>query len=217
MKTALWKILAFIVSRRPIAYWLIRRSMATPYFHLTGYMERYWLFNPYAGNSARGAQVASDRKRHRARWPWLPSVRIHHILRADTADHPHDHPWNARTILLDGGYFERRHAGAPRIMRRGDTARIRHGDFHHIEHVTPGGVWTLFFTWGYQGGWGFLVDGVKVPWRVYEAWNRAPQVAPRPPCDHPEFNRLGVTDGSSWCCTCGKQLTGPGNTEVVAS
>lgn len=166
----LWRLIAFIVSRRPIARWLIWRAQCTPYFHLTGYMNRWWLFNPYAGSSSNEATAAGDRARHSARrWSWLPSIRVHHILRADTADHPHDHPWDARTIILEGGYFERRHAGAPRIMRRGDTAPIRHGDFHHIEHVSPGGVWTLFITWDYQGSWGFLVNGVKVPWRVYEA------------------------------------------------
>lgn len=170
MKTALWKILAFIVSRRPIARRLISRAQRTPYFHLTGYMERYWLFNRYDGRSSAEAEASSDRQRHSARrWPWLPSVRIHRILRADNADHPHDHPWDARTIILDGGYVERRHHASPRIMRRCDTAPIRHGDYHHIEHVTPGGVWTLFITWDYQGSWGFLVNGKKVPWRVYEA------------------------------------------------
>lgn len=166
----LWRLVAFIVSRRPIAEWLIMRSLRTPYFHLTGYMERWWLFNRYDGNSAAQATAAGDGDRHRSRrWRWLPSVRIHHILRADTADHPHDHPWNARTIILKGGYVERRHGGSPRIMRAGDTAPILYGHFHHIEHVTDGGVWTLFITWDYQGTWGFLVNGVKVPWREYEA------------------------------------------------
>lgn len=217
----LWRLIAFIVSRRPIARWLIWRAQCTPYFHLTGYMHRWWLFNPYAGSSSNEATAAGDRARHSARrWSWLPSIRVHHILRADTADHPHDHPWDARTIILEGGYFERRHAGAPRIMRRGDTAAIRHGDFHHIEHVSPGGVWTLFITWDYQGSWGFLVNGVKVPWRVYEAEHQRHEAAPRhgvtaqharpvvalATCKHPDDERITVMSGSSWCGECGTRV-----------
>jgi hypothetical protein len=30
-----------------------------------------------------------------------------------------------------------------------------------------GGATTLFITGKYRGTWGFLVDGVKVPWREY--------------------------------------------------
>lgn len=166
----LWRIVALVVSRTPIAEWLIMRSLRTPYFHLTGYMERYWLFNRYDGASAEQATSTDDSARHRARrWPWLPSVRIHHILRADNAEHPHDHPWDARTIILKGGYVERRTDGSTRLMGPGGTARIRYGEYHHIEHVTAGGVWTLFITWDYQGTWGFLVNGRKVPWREYEA------------------------------------------------
>jgi hypothetical protein len=36
-----------------------------------------------------------------------------------------------------------------------------------ISYIAEGGAWTLFFTWRYQGTWGFLVDGAKVPWRKY--------------------------------------------------
>lgn len=167
----IWKIVAFIVSRRPVADWLIRRAQRTPYFHLPGYMSRWWLFNPYGGGSQGEADQADDSARHRRRWPWLPSVRIHHILREDLADHPHDHPWDARTIILKGCYLERRLSPQPRLIRRdpGDTARIEHDEFHHIAAVPKGGVWTLFITWDYRGSWGFLVDGKKVPWREYEA------------------------------------------------
>lgn len=40
-----WRILALIVSRRLIANHISKRAQRTPYFHLTGYMNRWWLFN----------------------------------------------------------------------------------------------------------------------------------------------------------------------------
>lgn len=166
----LWRIFAWVVSRPRIANWLIQRAMRTPYTHLPGYMNRFWLFNPYEKRS--GQEVTPIR--------WLPSVRVHHILRRDNDRHKHDHPWDARTVILknyyvedritdygvtaDGQFYER----TSRSTRfPGDTAPILFGDYHSVAEVPEGGVWTLFITFGYQGTWGFLVDGVKVPWREY--------------------------------------------------
>ncbi len=168
----LWHAAAFVLSRRPIADWLIRRAQHTPYFNLAGYMDRDWLFNGYSSDQSLPPGERSRTKR----WPRLPSIRVHHILREDLADHPHDHPWNARTIILLGSYIECRWYRASaswfrlrHVRQPGDTARIRFGDFHHIEQVSEGGVWTLFVTFNYCGDWGFLVDGVKVNHREYEA------------------------------------------------
>jgi hypothetical protein len=112
------------------------------------------------------------RRRYRTGWrAKLPSVRIHHIRRADSDRHLHDHPWNARTIVLRGT----KRSGPPAIA----TGRARctgaaaatpaalFRQFHRISYVPPEGVWTLFITWPKKGTWGFLVDGVKVPWRKY--------------------------------------------------
>lgn len=169
MKEYLWKLLAYIVSRKPVADWLIRRSWRTPYIEIPDYMERWWLFNRYS-------EIGSFDRVER-RFPKLPSIRIHHILRADVADHLHDHPWNARTIILKGWYEEVKETGSKFFYQQhrreaGDTAPINFGEYHHIKEVSPGGVWTLFFTWEYKGMWGFLVDGKKMPWREYEASGR---------------------------------------------
>lgn len=166
-----WKSLAWIVSRPAIANWLIQRAMKTPYTHLPGYMNRYWLFNAY--DKKNGIEVTPI--------SWLPSVRIHHILRRDEDRHLHDHPWDARTIILNGEYVEKRllgYFGPPErplngLFRRmpGDTAAVRFGEYHAITEVSEGGVWTMFITFGYRGTWGFLVAGKKVPWREYMAQN----------------------------------------------
>lgn len=162
MNNLFWRTIASIASRPSVTAWLIRRAQRTPYTHIMSpdgsetYMGRWWLFNAYPASGAA----------KRKGWGWLPSVRIHHIMRADEDRHHHDHPWNARTIILDGGYLEDR-ADARFSRLPGDTVTLKFGEYHRIIEVSQGGVWTLFITWKYRGVWGFNVDGVKVPWRKY--------------------------------------------------
>lgn len=170
-----WRVVARIVSQPRIADWLIQRAMKTPYTHLPGYMNRYWLFNAYRKQD--GQEITPI--------PWLPSIRIHHILRKDADRDMHDHPWDARSIILKGTYVERRLSerdfemleavggytpkGESIARLEGDTATLKFGEYHTITYVPKGGVWTLFITYGYKGTWGFLVGGKKVPWREYMA------------------------------------------------
>lgn len=187
--TFFWNACARALARPAVTDWLIRRALRTPYTHITSpagevYMERYWLFNAYPPESSG----------KRAWWKFPISIRLHCIKREDEDRHLHDHPWNARTIILRGGYDEIRllrerplpgsiwewelrqpncrlplfrDLKVPHTRCPGDTAALRFGEYHRITRVTDGGVWTLFITGRYRGTWGFLVDGVKKPWRQY--------------------------------------------------
>ncbi len=175
----MWKLIGWILSRRIVATAIINYAKRTPYFHLPSndnpnYMERYWVFNPYMreNNEQRGSK-----------YPWFPwNIRVHHIKRHDREQHLHDHPWNARTIILSGWYQEERlvdHLPKPDFLSepawkkethlrvRGDTAMVGYQQFHRIVRVMDGGAWTLFISGPYQGFWGFLVDGVKIHYKKY--------------------------------------------------
>lgn len=169
MKEALWRLAARIVARPAVRDYLIRRAMRTPYTPITKddevYMERYWLFNRF--------DTAASKKQ---RFPW--SIQLHKILVEDRDRHPHDHPWDFRTLIMDGWYDEERVVSpnspwraygdcVERRLSAGDTASIKFNEFHRVSAVSPGGVWTVFITGPYQGTWGFLVDGVKVKYREY--------------------------------------------------
>jgi hypothetical protein len=154
----LWRPVAWLVTRPGITRRILQRAARTPYNDIYGddgtlYMRRWWLFNPYPGETSGDGLP---------RFPLLPSVRVHHIVRADRDRNQHDHPWDARTIILDGCYVEER-GKAVHARVRGSTAAIRHNEFHTITYVSPVlGAVTLFITWRYRHTWGF-----KVPYREY--------------------------------------------------
>lgn len=176
MINLLWKIIAWIVSRPCVVDWLIEYAHQTPYSHIPArnsgaiYMYRHWVFNPYTKKE--------DGSVGGARWSWLPSIRLHQIMLADDDPHPHDHPWDARTIILRNPYIEERLRRIQRwafgeqttelfTRRPGDTATVKFNEYHRITFVPKEGVYTLFFTWKYMGTWGFLVNGKKVNYKEY--------------------------------------------------
>lgn len=172
----LWWLFAKFAALPPVTNWLIKKAMKTPYEHLDGYMNRYWLFNKYEYTPGQD-EAGYDKRKYK----WLPAIRIHHILRKDQGRDLHDHPWDARTIILKGWYGETRmnhYVGDGFVAVQehwrdpGDTAALKLGEFHEITQVSDGGVWTMFFTWDYQGTWGFFVDGKKVLWKQYLAENK---------------------------------------------
>jgi hypothetical protein len=120
---------------------LIERAKETPYFHLDGYMNRWWI-----GNGRR--------------------ARIHEILRSDNDRHLHDHPWDYTTIILRGGYIEHHTDGSTLWCPEGTVLNRRAEDAHKLE-LPHGPVITLFIMGPKRQGWGFLTENGKVPWREY--------------------------------------------------
>lgn len=135
---------------------LIARARRDPYFHLPGYMERYWLLRP--------------------RW-WLPiSIRIHHILRSDDDLHLHDHPWPWASLILRGSYIEVEPTRARFVKKKLPLAhyrptgsfRVRRARAQHRLIVRRGAtVWSLFIMGPRIQKWGFYTPLGKVPFDQY--------------------------------------------------
>ena len=165
---------------RWIADRLIARAQRTPYVHLPGYLERWWLI-PYNRTGI--------------------AARVHRFLDSDPGRDLHDHPWPYISIVLRGGYFEVTRctpskpctscaearewgiveeladADCPRLVATwrgpGSVAFRRASSFHRIDlnidhiHGRPRDCWTLFITFRARQPWGFLVNGEKVPASEY--------------------------------------------------
>lgn len=158
-----------------IANLLIARAKRTPYFHLPGYMNRWWLV-PYraeGSQSGAGCEAAS----WRSPLTWLlqrfdVAVRVHEILRSDEGRDPHDHPWPYLTVILKGGYWEERYNEAGDLLSTkwhgpGSVLWRPANSWHRLTLPDGAIATTLFITGRYCNGWGFNVDGTKVPYKTY--------------------------------------------------
>lgn len=144
-------------SRAAVVEWIIQRAQRTPYEHLAGYMDRYWLVKP-------------------SRWTLGCGVRVHHIMRSDNDRAMHTHPWWNVSWILSGTYWEVMPA------RKGDNGALvggyanlnepfsmaqrkpghlvfRRRTWRHKLMLFRGPVWTLMITGPDHGTWGFYVPG----------------------------------------------------------
>lgn len=149
---------------------LIAYAQKTPYFHLPGYMRRWWVFRFWeTGRVVHRSGAVSIYS--------LLSARIHHILRSDMDRALHDHPWWYITIILKGGYYEVTPVDGPRPRRAMKFNTMRSGELksyyrkwygpgsirfarakqqHRLEIPKGATAWTLFIhgpkcrEWGYQ-------------------------------------------------------------------
>lgn len=143
---------------------VIDAALKTPYFHLDGYMERYWVQKP--------APTKDDE--------YSNASRVHKFLRSDTDRALHCHPWASTSIVLFYGYHEmlplsqdqppsKDPANHVVIWRRpGDIVHRAARDRHRII-LEPGcDAWSLFIVEDREKPW-FFHDPVRgqVPWREY--------------------------------------------------
>jgi hypothetical protein len=173
---AFWQLVAAIVTKEAVKTWLIRQAQKRPYFHLNGYMNRWWLIPEELVLFDRTLSLRGRNFHLRLAIPLPVAVRIHHILRADADLVLHDHPWSYRTIILDGWYIEENVFGEVKLCQKGSTRAAAAETFHRIDEVSDGGVWTMFFMYGRRSNrWGFMIQtGIgprKIFWRDYESAN----------------------------------------------
>ena len=170
------KLIGRVLRKPRVSDYLLTRAKLTPDQHIMSpdgsqvYMYRYWLFNPI--------DPTTYKRKHRL----IPfSIRIHHIVQPDPDRHLHDHPFNARTWIMRGGYEEVRSKVTPaltdpwwtqrymveRNYLAGDSAKLGHNQYHKITKLHGGEALTFFVFGRYLGPWGFLVNGEKMLFREY--------------------------------------------------
>lgn len=108
------------------------------------YLRRWWVIprNPYA------------------------NVYLHEILHSDDDRALHDHPWDNRTFVLEGGYIEHTPQG---IFERkaGDIIERKATDAHRLEVPTGGRAVSIFMTGPIIRDWGFHCPQGWRHWREF--------------------------------------------------
>lgn len=137
--------------------WLFRLictfAMKSPYFHLDGYMQRWWL--------------VKERWIKLGKWEYqIPAIRLHRIIRSDSDRHLHDHPRKSISFILYGGYFEvfpALQSQEPEIdeclrvsfLRKPFNFVYRNATTRHCIKLSNSVTYSLFITWGKRREWGF--------------------------------------------------------------
>lgn len=161
-----------------LATWLISRAQRTPYEHLPGYMDRWWLV-PYRNEVRSGSGPVTWRRPVAKLLQFFDiAVRVHVIKRSDSGRAFHDHPWPYLTILLRGGYWEVTpmfdasglYQGERRVyFGPGSVLFRRAKSWHRLELPQHDTVTTLFITGPWRQKWGFLPQPAsKVYFKEYD-------------------------------------------------
>lgn len=157
-------------------YWLFRFGMPSNWQELQRQVEKLTRrvaedeFLSAAARDRLSEQISDIREKL---YPRL-GIRIHRIVSSDERVF-HDHPWNFATLILRGGYNEVTPldpSGVTGFLQRYKTGSFRRRNATQWHYITlePGQeAWTLFITGSKRQSWGFLVNGVKIPWQQYMA------------------------------------------------
>ncbi len=151
--------------KRPIVKALVWLARRRPYNNLKTsdgslYMERGWIVK-------EGGWLANKLGY---------SVRLHITYQADEGRHLHNHPFDFRTFVLDGVYYEERQF-AKVIRSMGSSYVLSRVGFHRIEDiivpydsVVKDAIITLFLynNRDPDNNWGFLVNGNYVHHENYK-------------------------------------------------
>lgn len=163
----MWSLIARAIASTPVLKRaVVSYAMNRPYFDIYNedgalYMRRWWLLPKFAlGKDENGNPFPK-------KWVSWFAPRLHHIVRPDEDRHLHDHPFNYRTMIIEGWYLEEDIWGSVKLCDTGSTRTGTAQTFHKINEISDGGVWTIFITKRRVHDWGFLVDGRKVHWKEY--------------------------------------------------
>jgi hypothetical protein len=84
----------------------------------------------------------------------LFAIYLHRFDGPDSRATLHDHPWNFVSIVLRGGYCERRRYDGPLV--RIDRLNVKRAeDTHYIEHLHRTPSWTLMLVGRRRREWGY--------------------------------------------------------------
>lgn len=112
---------------------------------------------------------------------------IHKIMRSDSDNHLHNHPWKWATFLIKGSYIEIlpdndffvNHKKEEldiwgdipftyKRKRKWLTFRRNHAkDYHQLKLINDKPVWTIFWHGKRHQDWSFYVEGQPVQWKEY--------------------------------------------------
>lgn len=108
--------------------------------------------------------------------PWF-GVYLHWIYLPDNDRDPHDHPWSFASLILRGGYNERRYVTRltyrDRLFARFRINQVPITEAHQIVDVLPGTV-TLVFVGRRRREWGFWTETGFVSWLDYDKLGEGP-------------------------------------------
>lgn len=104
-------------------------------------------------------------------------VFLHHIVRPDKGRELHDHPFDFKTRILSGGYYEQTLYTEPGKIAvtqgewctAGDTFERRAEHTHRLDKVLDG-TYTLVSTGAARRVWGFIVSQRDSAWTCALAW-----------------------------------------------
>lgn len=158
----MYKLIAYLIFKFPtIKSRLIADAHLNPYWHLDGYMLRYWV--------TPRLLLTRDENGNLVPYSWLPKllkVRLHIILRSDNGRHMHNHPCDNTSILLEGKYLEevcqRGKKPYAHIVRAGSVAHRKAETYHRLTILEGECVTSLWFMGKKSNDWGFLVDDAFV-------------------------------------------------------
>jgi hypothetical protein len=131
-------------------------------------LDRFFEYESMSGNGACPVYL----ERWTMFYRWNRGVYLHHFLGDDFAIDPHDHPRRFVSIGLWGWYWEDVYSQAGKLVAsiRYRAPWLRTFPAEHVHRVRAqecGNCWTLVIVLPKSRAWGFVRDGLWIPFKEY--------------------------------------------------